>query len=79
MSAYKTGRNKTIFIDNLQKTADYFEISLDYLLGNTDIKEMPAFNEKDEHEITFDDFTYDDQNSLIDSGQNSPSHCIIES
>jgi transcriptional regulator with XRE-family HTH domain len=58
LSDYKTGRNKTISIDNLQKIADYFVISLDYLLGNTDIKEKPALNEKDEHELTFDDFTY---------------------
>jgi transcriptional regulator with XRE-family HTH domain len=41
--------------DKLQKIADYFEVTLDYLLGNTDIKKAPS---EDEAEITFNDFTY---------------------
>ena len=56
LSDYKTGKNKTIFIDNLREIADYLEISLNCLLGNTDIKEKPVLTKKDEPDITFDDF-----------------------
>ena len=37
-------------VDKLQKIADYFNVSIDYLLGN-DQKEKPTLNEKDEHDI----------------------------
>lgn len=39
----------------LRKIADYFNVSVDYLLGNTDIKKDPS---EDEDKITFDDFTW---------------------
>jgi transcriptional regulator with XRE-family HTH domain len=41
--------------DTLNKIADYFEVTVDYLLGK-DKKEKPA--DKGEPELTFDDFTY---------------------
>lgn len=40
----------------LNKIADYFGVSVDYLLGNEQ-KEKPAAK-SDELDITFDDFTY---------------------
>ena len=43
--------------DALNTIADYFGVSVDYLLGNTDQKEKaPAKAEADD--VTFDDFTY---------------------
>lgn len=38
--------------DVMDSIADYFNVSIDYLLGKTDIKE------KSPNDITFDDFTY---------------------
>lgn len=38
LTDYKAGRIKTLSTDKLQKIADYFNVSVDYLLGNTDIK-----------------------------------------
>ena len=32
--------------DKLQKIADYFDVSVDYLLGKTDIKKAPAHGEQ---------------------------------
>lgn len=47
--------NEKFEIDNnsLMKCADYFNVSLDYLLGRTEEKNI---DEKDD--ITFDDFTF---------------------
>lgn len=39
----------------LQNLADYFNVSVDYLLGKEDTKKAPP---KADAEITFDDFTY---------------------
>lgn len=51
LSEYKSGRHKTISFSNLQKIADYFNMTVDKLVnGET------AEQKKDE--ITFDDFTY---------------------
>lgn len=38
-SHWKSGRNLPK-VDKLQKIADYFNVSLDWLLGNTDDKEI---------------------------------------
>ena len=57
LSDYKAGRIKTLSADKLSKIAAYFNVSVDYLLGNTDQKEKaPAKAEADD--VTFDDFTY---------------------
>ena len=57
LSDYKAGRIKTLSADKLSKIATYFNVSVDYLLGNTDQKEKaPAKAEADD--VTFDDFTY---------------------
>jgi transcriptional regulator with XRE-family HTH domain len=56
LSDWKNGKG-TPKIDKLQKIADYFDVSVDYLIGNKQ-KETPALTEKDERDITFDDFTY---------------------
>lgn len=39
--------------DKLQKVANYFNVSISYLIGETDSKEPPT-----NQDITFDDFTY---------------------
>jgi transcriptional regulator with XRE-family HTH domain len=39
-------------IDTLNKIADYFNVSIDYLLGITDIKEKPTADESDELDNT---------------------------
>lgn len=51
--------------DALNTIADYFGVSVDYLLGNTDQKEKaPAKAEADD--VTFDDFTYAFHNEAKD-------------
>ncbi len=42
--------------ETLNKIADYFGVSVDYLLGN-DQKERP-FGKAEGRDVTFDDFTY---------------------
>lgn len=58
LSDYKTGRKQSISTPNIEKIADFFEVSMDYVLCKTDIKKTPALTKRDEREITFDDFTY---------------------
>ena len=41
LSDYKSGRIKSIAIDKLNKIAIFFDVSVDYLLGNTNIKKEP--------------------------------------
>ena len=51
LSDWKTGKS-TPKIDKLQKIADYFCVSLDYLIGiSTDEKNMPSFNDENERDI----------------------------
>lgn len=65
LSDYKAGRIKTLSTDKLSKIAAYFNVSVDYLLGNTDQKEKaPAKAEADD--VTFDDFTYAFHNEAKD-------------
>ena len=53
ISLYESGKRQPDN-DTLQKFADYFDVSVDYLLGRTD-----DINQKTgEENITFDDFTY---------------------
>jgi len=40
------------------KLANYFNVSVDYLLGNEQKEKAPSQNEKNPEDITFDDFTY---------------------
>lgn len=54
-SELKSGRTKQLSNKYLPKIADYFGVTIDYLLGNEQ-KEKPG--QKAEPEITFDDFTY---------------------
>jgi transcriptional regulator with XRE-family HTH domain len=51
LSDWKRGRSvpKT---EKLQIIADYFDVSLDYLLGKTNIKKMPVLTKKDERDIS---------------------------
>ena len=45
-SRYETG-NTTITYDALDKLADVYEVSVDYILGRTDIKKPYKKNEKE--------------------------------
>ncbi|NQE01815.1 helix-turn-helix domain-containing protein [Enterococcus gallinarum] len=38
-------------VDKIQKVADYFDVSIDYLLGRTDKKNYYELSEKDERDI----------------------------
>ena len=48
LSDYKAGRIKSLSVDKLSKIANYFGVSIDYLLGNTEQKEKPLVNEDEE-------------------------------
>ena len=52
MTDWKKGRSAPK-VDKLQKIADYFGVSVDYLLGKEPKEKTPA-----EADVTFDDFTY---------------------
>ena len=52
MTDWKKGRSAPK-VDKLQKIADYFGVSVDYLLGNEPKEKTPA-----EADVTFDDFNY---------------------
>ena len=52
MTDWKKGRSAPK-VDKLQKIADYFGVSVEYLLGNEPKEKTPA-----EADVTFDDFTY---------------------
>ena len=52
LSDYKTGRKQSISTQNIEKIADFFEVSMDYILCKTDKKEAPALTEKDERDIS---------------------------
>lgn len=56
VSQWETGKT-TPDKETLIKIADYFGVSIDYLLGNTEQKEKASIP-KDEREITLDDFTF---------------------
>ena len=73
MTDWKKGRSAPK-VDKLQKIADYFGVSVDYLLGNEPKEKTPA-----EADVTFDDFTYamygeakeltdEDKNMLLENG-----------
>ena len=64
VSQWETGKTTTDK-ETLIKIADYFGVSIDYLLGNTEQKEKASIP-KDEREITLDDFTFAMQNETKD-------------
>ena len=64
VSQWETGKT-TPDKETLIKIADYFGVSIDYLLGNTEQKEKASIP-KDEREITLDDFTFAMQNETKD-------------
>jgi transcriptional regulator with XRE-family HTH domain len=47
VSDWKSGKSNS-YMKYLPKIADYFGVSVDYLLGNTDIKNKPVINKDDE-------------------------------
>lgn len=53
LSDYKTGRKKSISLQNIEKIADFFETSVDWLLGKETQKEKaPAKAEADEDPLS---------------------------
>lgn len=54
LSEWKRG-NSVPKYESMKKIADYFGVSVDYLLGKTDNKKTPRPEGQD---VTFDDFTY---------------------
>lgn len=71
MTELRKGRTKTLKLEKASKIAKYFDVSIDYLLGNEQ-KEKPAQNVqvRDEHDniVVLDDETRD----LIDSLRKNP-------
>lgn len=51
MTDLKAGRKKTLSAVNMQKLADYFDVTVDYLLGNEDIKNSPSTDHSAEAEL----------------------------
>lgn len=61
-SQYETGKREPDY-STLSKIADYFNVSVDYLLGKTDIKKAPAHGEQGRDE--FEPSDGDIQDELI--------------
>ncbi|MCB5853734.1 helix-turn-helix transcriptional regulator [Flavonifractor plautii] len=59
MTDLKMGRRASMKVETAQKVADYFGVTVGYLLGEGKEK---APTQEGEREITFDDFTYAMQN-----------------
>ena len=53
LTELRKGRAKTLKLEKASKIADYFGVSVDYLLGNEPKQKTPA-----EAGAAFDDFTY---------------------
>lgn len=70
LSELSRGRSKTLSADKMSKIAKYFGVSVDYLLGKTDIKKEPTVTVYDEHDniVRLDDETI----QLLDSLRTRP-------
>lgn len=60
LSDLKNGRKKSLDTTTLMKIAEYFNVSVDYLLTGEKTKKAPT--QEGEREITLDSFTYAMQN-----------------
>lgn len=56
LSDLKAGRTKRLSAENIEKVANYFDVSADYLLGNTPKKETPTGS--GERSITNEDLKF---------------------
>ena len=57
MSEFKMGRTKELSTSTLSKLSNYFDVSVDYLLGKEDQiqkENTPALNARDERDISKD-------------------------
>ena len=61
ISDLKAGRSKSLSAPTLAKIANYFDVSVDYLLGNTDIKKEPAAVSGDKLIPGYDDLSEDNK------------------
>lgn len=50
--------------DILEKIADYFDVSIDYLLGRTNIKKQPVYSTKDEIKEDIDSLSPESKEDL---------------
>ncbi len=57
ISGYESG-NRSPDTDTLQRLADFFEVSTDYLLGRTDV---PAFTSQERDDVSFQAFANDSE------------------
>lgn len=48
----KMGRKKQLSTESLSKIADYFGVSIDYLIGNSSETKTPTLTNKDERDIS---------------------------
>jgi len=64
LSDYKAGRKKTISITNLEKIAEYFEVTVDYLLGK---EKSPSSDELDKQLDGVDFALYGEAHDLTDA------------
>lgn len=60
---WESGAREPKTLEDLQRIADYFGVSVDYLLGRDDNKKAPT---TEGERITMDDFTYAMQNETKD-------------
>ncbi len=56
LSDLKSGRKKSLDTTTLVKIANYFDVSVDYLLTGQEKEKPPA--ESNGHELTLDDFSF---------------------
>lgn len=54
LSDYKTGRKKSINLNNMTKMADYFGVSIDELTGREIKENAPALTDKDKRDIAME-------------------------
>lgn len=51
LTELRKGRAKTLKLEKASKIADYFGVSVDYLLGNAQKEKTPVLSKKDERDI----------------------------
>mgnify|MGYP000767656389 CR=1 FL=1 len=54
LSDLKMGRKQTLSVELIAKIADYFGVSVDYLIGKEPAETAPALTKKDERDIAKD-------------------------
>ncbi len=71
ISDIETGKAKSPKTTTLKKLADYFNVSMDYILGNTNETEKPELNKRDLRNIAKD---VDSIMNKLDKGEDGPTY-----